>query len=410
MKRDKEEGLISQADSLGTADEFRSWMRNQARIAFCHLVESEVRELCGESYHPGEEAACYRAGSAPSSVYIDNKREELKRPRVRRGTGSDSEEVSLKIWKLARDPEEWEQAMMRAILCGVSTRKVSQMRESEVRGESRSSLSRLWQSKAAGLVEEMQERDLSGINLLVLMLDAVFLCKGLAATVALGIDTEGNKHILGFRIGSSENETVCSDLLSDLKTRGLSAPKDRYLFAVLDGSKALKNALLKQYPETLIQRCLIHKERNIRGYLSKKHWKTLAGLFKRLRQSQGAEAAKEAADAIAAFLKDKNAQARESFEEADEELLTLPRLNVPNTLHVSLLSTNCIENAFKNLRRHIGRVCRWREETHQADLWVASGLILANKGFRKIRGVTELPNLVRALEEKLKNDTHAAAA
>ena len=406
MKKDREKGLISQADSLGTADEFRSWMRTQARTAFYQLVESEVRELCGESYHPGAGSGCYRAGSAPSSVYIDNKREELKRPRVRCGKDECSEEVSLKIWKLARDPEEWEQAMMRAVLCGVSTRKVSQLRESELRGESKSSLSRLWQRKAAGLVEQMQERDLSGINLVVLMLDAVFLCKDLAATVALGIDTEGNKHILGFRVGSSESEEVCTDLLSALKRRGLSAPKDRCLFAVLDGSKALKNALMKQYPQTLIQRCLVHKERNIRRYLPAKHWKTLAGLFKRLRRSQGAEAGREAAEAIEAFLRDKNAQARDSFEEAGEELLTLPRLNVPNTLHVSLLSTNCIENAFKNLRRHIGRVCRWREETRQADLWVASGLTLANQGFRKIWGVKELPELVQALEEKSGKDTH----
>src|SRR5690606_16427391 len=125
----------------------------------------------------------------------------------------------------------------------------------------------------------------------------------------------------------------------------------------------------------------------------KKHWTTLAMLFKRLRQSQGAEAGKEAAEAIEGFLRDKNVQARDSFEEAADELLTLHSLNLPNTLHPSLLSTNSIENVFKNLRRHIGRVCRWREETRQADLWLASGLTLASKGFRKIHGHRQIAAL-----------------
>lgn len=410
MKDNRIEGIASQEETLETTQHFRQWVRGKVRSAICELVEDEVQGLCGTRYHPADEAPCYRAGSAPSSVYIEGGREDLTRPRVRQRNSKGSEEVLLKTWQLARDPEQWEQAMMRAVLCGVSTRKVSLLRESELKGESKSSLSRLWQRKAVELVEEMQQSDLSGIKLLVLMLDAVVLCKDLVATVALGIDTEGIKHVLGFQVGSSENAEVCADLLSSLRRRGLNAPKDRYLFAVLDGSKALKNALLKEYPRTLIQRCLVHKERNIRRYLSAKHWKTLAALFKQLRQSQGAEAGKEAAEAIETFLSDKNAQSRESFEETGEDLLTLFRLNVPNTLHVSLLSTNCIENAFKNLRRHIGRVCRWREETHQADLWLASGLSLANKGFRKIRGVKELPDLIQALEQKLKNDTQVNEA
>lgn len=98
----------------------------------------------------------------------------------------------------------------------------------------------------------------------------------------------------------------------------------------------------------------------------------------------------------------------QSFEEAGEDLLTLFRLNVPNTLHVSLLSTNCIENAFKNLRRHIGRVCRWRHETKQADLWVSSGLALAAKGFRRIRGYQDIPKLIEALEKSMRKQKEDA--
>ena len=107
---------------------------------------------------------------------------------------------------------------------------------------------------------------------------------------------------------------------------------------------------------------------------------------------------KEAVDAITAFLADKNAQARSSFEEAGPELLTLARLEITNELSVSLLSTNCIENVFKNLRRHIGRVSRWRESTDQADRWLATGFILTQQGFHRIKGYSKLPDLVLALE------------
>ena len=123
----------------------------------------------------------------------------------------------------------------------------------------------------------------------------------------------------------------------------------------------------------------------------------------------GGKQAKEAAEAIEAFLLNKNAQAKGSWAEAGEELLTLPRFGVSNQLHRSLPSTNCIENIFKNLRRHIGKVCRWRESTDQADRWLASGLILASKGFRRIVGNTHLPELIHALEVKLANDRYEKA-
>jgi putative transposase len=272
------------------------------------------------------------------------------------------------------------------------------LRDSEVQGESKSNLSRLWQRKAAELVVELQEADLTGYDLLVLMVDAVVLAEGLTVTVALGINTQGEKRILGYRVGASENEEVCMDLLKGLRSRGLKESETRTLLAVLDGSKALKNAVHKSFRRVLVQRCLVHKERNIRGYLSKRDWKALSVHFNRLRKAQGAEAALEACAALEGFLATRNAQARESYAETGEELLVLHRLAVPNTLNVSLLSTNSIENAFKNLRRHIGRVCRWRKNTDQADLWVSSGLILAQKGFRRIRGHKDIEDLVKALE------------
>lgn len=401
--KDKEDAQAPFNGEWNTAEDFREFLRAQARRAIAEVAEEEVRELCGPRHKPDDANYC-RAGSAPSFVFTDAGRESMRRPRVRRvEEDGGSEEASLETWKMAQSPEQWESAMMRAVLCGVSTRDVGALRESEVRGESDSSISRLWRRKSAELVEEVQQADLSEMDLAVLMLDAVVLSDGLVATVALGVDASGAKRLLGFRVGASENAEVCRDLLGNLSRRGLKAPRNRYLLAVLDGSEALRSALLEVYPNTLVQRCLVHKERNLRAYLPKKDWAELKRLFKRLRLCEGSEQAKAAAGEMDAFLSGKNRQARQSWSEAGKEAFTLPDLDVPNMLHKSLLSTNCIENAFKNLRRHIGKVCRWREETDQAERWLASGLLLASKGFRRIVGCEHLPELVRALEKKYKN-------
>ena len=405
MKKDRNEQTKEQVQFLESADAFRDYIRSQTRRALADVFEQELSSLCGERYGRDNEGSYKRAGSAPSYVMTESGREPMQRPRLRKhAPDGSSQEVSLTSWKLAQNPDEWEAAIMNAIVCGVSTRDMPALRESELKGQSKSEISRLWKRKSADLVDQMQQSDLSDFDLVILMLDAVVLSSGLVATAALGINAAGEKKVLGFRVGSSESKEVCCDLLSNLVQRGLSAPEGRYLFAVLDGSQALKQALLEVYPDTLIQRCLVHKERNLRRYLSKRHWSELARLFQRLRQCQGSDQAKEAVEAIEAFLSNKNAQAQASWAEAGGELIALPRLDVSNALHRSLLSTNCIENVFKNLRRHIGKVCRWRESTDQADRWLASGLILASKGFRRIVGHKHLPELVQALERKYANE------
>jgi transposase-like protein len=396
---DRNEAESEQAVNFPLAEMMRDYLRAAMRAALYEVAESELTELCGPLHRPDADSPYRRAGSAKSTVYLEGNPECLKRPRVRRREGDQEVEVKLESWKAAQDPEQWKEATMRAILCGVSTRDVGRLGTDQTRAMSKSAVSRLWQKKAAELVDEMQQSDLSDFDLLILMIDAVVLAKGLVATVALGIDTTGRKRILGFRVGGSENREVCMDLLSSLSARGLKKPSWRRLLAVLDGSEALRSALLSHYPDTLVQRCLVHKQRNLRGYLSKRHWGELNRLFSNLRKAQGEKQAEKAAEVIRAFLKDKNAQARQSFEEAGEDLLRLFRLEAPNTLHRSLLSTNCIENAFKNLRRHLGRVCRWRADTDQADRWMASGLKLAEKGFRRIVGCEDLPLLVAALRK-----------
>jgi putative transposase len=98
------------------------------------------------------------------------------------------------------------------------------------------------------------------------------------------------------------------------------------------------------------------------------------------------------------FLKGKNAESLKSLEEAGEDLMALQSLNVPNTLHRNLLSTNAIENSFRNTRSKLGRVARFRAETDQATRWLAFALL--GVGFRRITGCDDMPKLIPALEAK----------
>ena len=133
--------------------------------------------------------------------------------------------------------------------------------------------------------------------------------------------------------------------------------------AVLDGSSALRQAVLAHFPQADVQRCLVHKERNIRGYLPQKYRGHLSSFFNRFRNAEGAELAGEIYDELHGFLQQRSFKAAQSLKEAEDD----HKLGCPSTLNSTLLNTNCIENAFRNSRRKIDRVNRWRAEYDQTD-------------------------------------------
>jgi hypothetical protein len=235
---------------------------------------------------------------------------------------------------------------------------------------------------------------------LALMVDGIELADDLVAVVAVGITTDGQKVVLDFELGASENVTTAAALVTRLVQRGFTPGESRPLLVVLDGSDALRKAVLKHFPQARIQRCLVHKERNLRRYLPHRDWPELADLFDRLRKAQGAVAALEVLQELDAFLEPKNQAALNSLHEAGLDLIRVHLLDTPSTLHRSLLSTNIIENVIHNFRRSSGRVNRWRVETDQAARWLATGLLLAEEGFQRLSHYKDLPVLLAHLETK----------
>lgn len=388
---------LGQVSSSEAGAVFRDHLRGAVRQMISDVIAEEVTQLCGPKHHPAD-GDCYRAGTARGSIVYEGERESVKRPRVRRRTEGGNEEVELATYQAARCPEQLKESIIQALVGGVSTRDVSSMQKPEAPGLSKSNVSRLWMTAGQKFIDELRDRDLSKQDWAILMLDGLRLSKDQLAIVAIGITASGHKHVLDFDIGSTENSEVCRALMRRLIQRGFHC--DRRLFAVLDGSDALKIVVKEFFEDAVIQRCLVHKERNIKAKLSKRHWGELSRLFKRLRKVQGKDAAEEVVDELRMFLKPINAEAFNSLEEAGDELIALHSLNVPNTLHRNLLSTNAIENSFLNTRRKIGRVTRFRAETDQATRWLAFALTEVEKGFRRISGYADLPKLLEALSRE----------
>ena len=388
--------LLGQASVSEAGGVFREYLRGGVRMMLAEVMAAEVTELCGEKYHPIDETASHRSGNASGYVVFEGDRVDVKRPRVRRSTSDGvTEEVHLRTYESARQLDQLHAMVLRALSAGVSGREMSDVHP-ESPGVSKSSVSRLWIQAGGKLIDELRTRDIASRDWLVLMLDGIVLSKDQTAVVAIGVTVAGTKHVLDFELGSTENYEVCRDLMSRLIERGF-APSRR-LLAVLDGSSALKKAVVKFFPDAAIQRCLVHKERNIRARLSKRDWGELARLFKRLREVQGEEAAREVLAELEKFLQQKNAEALASLREAGDELIALHLLDAPSTLHKNLLSTNLIENSFRNTRRKLGRVTRFRAETDQATRWLAYALLEVEKGFHRISGWRALPTLAQALD------------
>lgn len=382
---------LAQAEGSDAGEAIESFLRTAARTAFTAVLFEEVESLCGKAYHPLANSDCQRAGSAPGRYFFGTDEEAIRRPRVRKN----GKEVRLRAYEAAQSREALHEAMLRAFMGGMPSREQKRMFKG-ASGTSHGEVSKLWQKEGVRCIEQLRGRDLGKADYVVLMLDGIGLGDDLCAVVALGITVDGEKHILDFQIGASENLEVCSDLLDRIEARSFS-PKRR-LLAVTDGSKALRKSIRKKWPAAIIQRCLIHKARNIKSYLSYRHHGEVDRLFKRLRKAEGLEAAEECVEELRTFLKGKNAQALVSLEEAGDELLAVHELGAPSTLNTTLLNTNCIENPFRNVRTKIRRVSRWRPETQMASKWMAYALLEAERGFRRINHHKDLKHLSKILE------------
>ena len=222
---------------------------------------------------------------------------------------------------------------------------------------------------------------------------------------ALGVDTQGYKHVLGLREGASENAEVVKDLLADLVDRGLT-PERRRLF-VIDGSKALRAGINRVFgSRTPVQRCRIHKARNVLSYLPEERRADVEAAMKAaftLKADEGIAKLRK----LAEWLDREYPSAAGSLREGLEEMFTINRLGLPKSLRRCLGSTNVIESPYSGVRGQTRRVKRWRGGP-MALRWTASALLSIEKRMRRIMGYQQLWILEAALKDRDEKETLAA--
>ncbi|MBW2646842.1 MAG: transposase, partial [Deltaproteobacteria bacterium] len=258
----------------------------------------------------------------------------------------------------------------------------------------KNSVSRHWKAASSKQLQEMMERSLKDLDLCVLLLDGKEF-HDVTLIVALGVDREGHKHVLGLWPGATENAEVCAALLDDLIERGLSKEK-AYLF-VHDGAKAIKKAVVSRFgSKALIQRCRVHKRRNVEKYLPKKYHGMLAmKLPVAWGMTQYDQAYKEP-QKVHDWLASINQAAAHSLEERFEETLTINCLDLSPQLRRLFASTNLIESCLSRAGDLCRNVKRWRD-ANMARRWAGTILLEAEIRFNRIQGYREMPLLVNAL-------------
>jgi len=403
MTIEKLKEIYLQGEEREAARIFRELLHGSVRAGLYAALEEEVELLCGRSYAPDVESDYRRAGSERGVAYMAGGKESIRRPRVRRKGGG---EVKLAVYEAASSPQGLFEQVVAAVGEGLGIRGSERALKGAV---GKSTVGRMWEAKSREQLALVRSRELGMKDWLGVLLDGVWLSKELCVLVAVGIDMEGNKQVLDFEEGTSESVTTVESLLRRLERRGVREKPERCLLVLRDGSAAISKGVRQVWPGALQQECLVHAQSALRDKLRKRDRADLDNHFARLRDAQGKVAGEEAFGEMVDFVSERNAAAGLVLLERRERLLAFHGLDVPSTLNTTFLSTNLIENVFRNWREATGNIKRWNEKGDMVSRWMASGLLWAEAGFRKVRGHGDLPLLAAALAVRAQSSLGAVA-
>jgi transposase-like protein len=366
---------------------------------FAELLDDEVTGLAGERYARKATAiGGRRHGSNPGTVGLAGQRVPIRVPRVRSVGGS---EIPLRSYEALSRDREVNDLLLKRVLYGISCRNYEAAAESipGAIGLSSSTVSRGFIEASAAQLRELQERDLSGEDLVALFLDGKTFADA-TMVVALGITISGEKRFLGFVETDTENEKVLTPFLRSLIERGLDISQG--LLVILDGGKGLRAAVKKALRNrAVVQRCQWHKRENVISYLSKSEQAQWRKRLQRAYNRPEYEEARAALETLLGELEDRNQSAAGSLKEGLEETLTLHRLGVYGVLGRSLKTTNCLESVNALVEERCAKVDHWKNSS-QRQRWLATALVDIEPRLRKVMGYRHLPKLREALKRELK--------
>jgi transposase-like protein len=363
------------------------------------MMEADRIALCGPKGVPNTRRAAVRGGSTASQVVLGGQRIAVRRPRAR--SKADGELV-LPSFEWAACADAMDAATMAAIAAGVSTRRYASTQgpvpaAHKPRAASKSAVSRRFVQLSQEQLAQWLARPLGALDLPVVMIDGIHF-RDRVILLALGVDAQGGKHVLGLREGSTESTRVVSSLLSDLVDRGLDATRMRLW--VIDGGKALRKAIVQTFGSTaLIQRCQEHKRRNVLEHLPEDMHASVKRALKDAWSAMDADLARQQLTRLASSLQAKHPGAAASLREGLDETLTVQQLGIGGALYSTLRTTNPIENLNGSVARYCRNVKRWGDG-QMVLRWVASALSDAAGRMRKLRGCAQMRSLLKALEAR----------
>lgn len=342
-------------------------------------------------------------GTTTGQVVLGGRKVSVERPR---GRTVDGAEVRLATWDMFAAEDLLGQVVVERMLAGVATRRHEQVAEPvgpvAGRAMSKSAVSRRFVAATERALSELVARDLSQLETAVLLIDGLNVADQMII-VALVICADGTKVPVGMMLGDTENTVVVTDLLADLVARGLRY--EHGILVVIDGSKALRSAVGKVFGDrALVQRCTLHKRRNVAGYLPVDQRdaidKRLAIAFAQPDPTKGIKACRD----LANQLEHDHPDAAGSLREGLDEMFTVARLGTPKRLRASLTNTNCIESMISIARDTTGRVKHWKTATMKKR-WIAASMLEAERSFRRIKGHADMPALTAAIHDAVSNST-----
>ena len=380
-----------------TRQHLLAWVHAQGLAALDELFRAEAVALAGPKGRHHPQRTHHHWGTAATELTFGGRRLQVRRPRVRPTAGG---EATLPSVAAFRDRDPLTARMMQQLLAGVSTRQYEASLEAppggrRSRGSSKSAVSRTVVRRTRQRLHEYLTRRLEGLEVVALFLDGVVVA-GQTVIVALAITRDGGKVPVGLRLGSTENAVLCTELLQDLLARGLSL-EGRVLW-VIDGGKGLRKALGDVFgTAAVIQRCQLHKARNLDALVPKARQAYVRASLRRAYRAASAAAARRQLIALATWLeRNGHADAAASVREGLEDTLTVLKLGLPPTLRRFFATTNCIENLIGTLRHVTRHIKRWRDGDMRRR-WIGLGLLRAAERFRRIKRHGELGVLVTAL-------------
>lgn len=358
------------------------------------ILYSEREERAGPDYQPTHNGL-YKWASQPGSVYVAGQKVRVEVPRLRR----DEHEVKLKSYRALRKSGAFSEQLLGESLAGLSGRRYREtlVNAAEAFGVSPSAVSERLVEATTQKLKEFRERRLEDFAPLAIFIDTIHR-GGRAFVVALGLDLEGQKRVLGLWEGATENSEIAQQLLSDLEDRGLKLSAE--VLYVVDGGKGTIKTLRERHGQKLmLQRCTIHKDRNLQGHLPEKYRQEAHRRYRLALEQNDYKQAEKMLRELEKWLREINESAADSLLEAFNDLLTLHRLKVPALLRKTLHSTNPIESLFSRVRACEKNIKRYRN-SKMAHRWLASVLLYGEKSFRTVKGHEHIKEVLANIQRE----------